>query len=472
MPDEISEFLGEVDAEFAGVDLGDARREARLRQIVQRVAARPDESFPRLVSSIAEREALYRLLNNDAVEWEAIAAPHFAASAARGAEQGLTRVVHDTTDFVFPGDREGMGTVIQSTKGFFAHVALAVSGGEQRIPLGVVGMKPFVRNAPPIDELNERKLEVRKRPRAKKESSRWESLASTTNGLFPEGSDVIHVMDQEADDYTLLAELRQAKLRFVIRGASTRLLERRGGSIGEALETAPAEAFRTVPLSKRDADRSAKNRKAHPPRRERTANLHLRWTRIELKRPQHAQSSVDALELDVVQVFEPDPPAGEEAISWTLLTSERVDDAESAAAIVDHYRARWRIEEYFRALKQGCAVQKRQLESLDAMLCALAIFLPVAWRLLLLRSLGQDETPYPAAAVFDEAELAAVDILLAHHKCKPLRPEPSIRDFMLAVAQVGGHIRNNGEPGWLVLGRGYADVLLAAAVWRAARVKM
>ena len=31
---------------------------------------------------------------------------------------------------------------------------------------------------------------------------------------------------------------------------------------------------------------------------------------------------------------------------------------------------------------------------------------------------------------------------------------------MLAIARLGGHIKNNGEPGWIVLGRGFQDLLL------------
>lgn len=472
MPHEISEYLADIDEEFATVDLGDRRRNARVRSIAARVAASPERSFPKLVTSEAEREALYRLLSNGRVDWMDVLAPHVAATAARGRVQGLTRIVHDTTDFVFSGDRDGMGPVMQDTKGFFGHFALAVSGGEQRIPLGVVGLLPYVRpSGTRKTTLNTRKLKARTTPRAQKESCRWETLAMQTSTHFGD-AEVIHVMDQEADDYVLITELQRAGLRFVVRGTSARLLERGGDSIQDVLDECPGEAFRTVPLSMRPKDRSAKRRQAHPPRSERMARLQVRWVALEIHKPQHAQADVPSAPIHVVQVFEPDPPPGEVAIQWTLLTSEVVTDIASATAVVDHYRARWRIEEYFRALKQGCAVQKRQLESYGAMLSALAIFIPVAWRLLLLRSLGQDETPLPAAAVFDEAEIAAVAILLAHMKCKPLAPEPTMRDLMLAIAQLGGHIRNNGEPGWIVLGRGYEDVLKAAAIWRVARAKM
>ena len=33
------------------------------------------------------------------------------------------------------------------------------------------------------------------------------------------------------------------------------------------------------------------------------------------------------------------------------------------------------------------------------------------------------------------------------------------RDAMLAIAKMGGHITNNGDPGWLVLGRGFDRLL-------------
>ena len=43
-----------------------------------------------------------------------------------------------------------------------------------------------------------------------------------------------------------------------------------------------------------------------------------------------------------------------------------------------------------------------------------------------------------------------------------------MRDALLAVAKLGGHIRNNGEPGWLVLGRGYDELLTLEVGFRLA----
>jgi IS4 transposase len=52
-----------------------------------------------------------------------------------------------------------------------------------------------------------------------------------------------------------------------------------------------------------------------------------------------------------------------------LYTSEPIDTAEQLLTIVDQYRSRWVIEEFFKALKTGCAFEKRQLESYRAPLC-------------------------------------------------------------------------------------------------------
>ena len=46
---------------------------------------------------------------------------------------------------------------------------------------------------------------------------------------------------------------------------------------------------------------------------------------------------------------------------------------------------------------------------------------------------------------------------------------PTARDALLAVARIGGHIKNNGDPGWQVLGRGYDSLLLMELGWRAAQ---
>jgi hypothetical protein len=43
---------------------------------------------------------------------------------------------------------------------------------------------------------------------------------------------------------------------------------------------------------------------------------------------------------------------------------------------------------------------------------------------------------------------------------KPLSYTPSNREVFMALAALGGHLRSNGPPGWIVLGRAYEKLLV------------
>lgn len=140
-----------------------------------------------------------------------------------------------------------------------------------------------------------------------------------------------------------------------------------------------------------------------------------------------------------------------------------IETAEQLLAIVDAYRARWVIEEYFKALKTGCAIEKRQLESYRALTNVLALFIPVAWRLLIARSVARATPKAPARAI-----LTPVQIRLLVHKLKLTVPPDTAEEASYALARLGGHLRRNGHPGWQTLGRGFETLLAMQAGWQAA----
>ncbi len=461
---------GSLIGEFEGAKLGDVRRSKRLLQIVERLAAAPEKSLPNLIPDNGELEAMYSFLSNEAVVWPELMAPHQSATVARCLAAKVVRILHDTTDFVFPGDRIGLGKVMQQTKGFFAHCSLAVGSDPANTPLGLLGMLPYVRTRDRgTKSKNEWKNEARERPRSEKESARWERQAALTHALLPDDVKAIHVMDQEGDDFAIFDELTQAGIPFVIRISSNRQVNGNlSGSLQSELDTLGGEFFRDVRVSARSpAQAAGRGAKIHPARAERVAGLRIRWGELELGKPQHSQAQSRALRLGVVQVFEVDPPPGEARIEWTLITSELLLSAEHAAAIVDHYRARWVIEEYFKALKTGCAIQERQLTTYDALVRFLATCAPIAWHLLLLRSLGRGKDSPPATVIFPREQLIRIGLLLKDKCGRELCAQPTVRDAMLAIAKLGGHIVNNGEPGWIVLARGYQELLAAERAWRA-----
>jgi len=130
--------------------------------------------------------------------------------------------------------------------------------------------------------------------------------------------------------------------------------------------------------------------------------------------------------------------------------------------VVDWYRSRWVIEEYFKALKTGCAYEKRQLETFHALRNALALFAPMAWQLLLLRTEARHRPESPAAVVLSDEQITVLGAVVK----KPLPPNPTARHVMLAVAALGGHLPRNGDPGWLILARGLEKLETLTLGWR------
>ena len=151
--------------------------------------------------------------------------------------------------------------------------------------------------------------------------------------------------------------------------------------------------------------------------------------------------------------------------------TEPIATRQQVEKVVDAYRARWTIEEYFKALKTGCAFEKRQLESFTALRNALALFSVIAWRLLLMRTIARTHPSASASTVATARQLrvlrslAKLDDPRIRHVQLP--QSASAADVLLAVAKLGGHIDQNGPPGWQVLGRGYDSLLLIELGWSA-----
>lgn len=459
MPRHKRPVVADVIAEFEGSALGDARLDRRLVSIAETMAAEPDASFPRAAENDSELEATYRFLSNEGVSAQEIVAPHRRRTVERASAVAQVVVAHDTTEFNFgTSPREDLGRVGRGKSyGFYGHFALAVDADEHRSPLGVIAFEVYARSGGK-GRRGHRALQSD----PSNEFHRWRrglaAAASTLEGMAP-----VHVMDREADSYAFMAELAEQGHRFVIRMAqATRRLADEDASVGEVIAGASALAEREVPLSPRPTSRLPSYRKLYPARRGRMARLHISATRVTLARPASAnQSPARTLCLNVVRAFEPDPPPGQPAVEWRLWTTEPIDTPEQLLAVVDFYRCRWRIEEFFKALKAGCAIERRQLESQHALVNALALLCPIAWRLLLLRTLAHQAEDVPASAVLTKRQLICLRGLLKKKRRPPLPARPTARDAMFGVAAIGGHISNNGDPGWAVLGRGLDKLLTA-----------
>jgi Transposase DNA-binding/Transposase DDE domain len=461
---------GSVVPEYAGAALGDERRTRRLQAIAKRLEDDPRTAFPNSLHSTAELEAFYRLVNNVGFGALDILEPHRQRTLERASKSGAVLVVHDTTAAEFPGrtPRRGLGVTTEGKHGFLAHVALVVSTTEASTPLGVLGLDTFTRTGEKWRETKKTRSRVRDDP--ERESLRWWRSIEGIEKARQDRFEAIHVMDAEADFYELLCRMHSEGTRFVIRvGQQQRTLKdgEHDVSLREAADALKPAAWRRVELTSRQyAARRPRNQlKKHPPREARSAKLAIASTTIEVKQTKYSAIQGSNVRLNLVRIWEPQPPKGAPAVEWLLLTSEPATTRAELIAIVDMYRARWIIEEYFKALKTGCSLEQRQLDSYDALQRMLALFVPIAYRLLLLRGLERQRPGASPSTAFSAVELR---IMRSQDSTREMPPMRTLADAMLYLARMGGHLKNNGPPGWQTLARGYQRLSALCAGWEAA----
>jgi hypothetical protein len=338
--------------EYAEVELGDARRSNRLRQLVEALSIEPARSFPEVLGDGAELEAAYRFLSNSDVTPDAVLSGHHRETAKRCEERKHVVIAHDTTDFAFKGtNRRGLGRLRGTREqGFFAHIALAISADEWREPLGVIAQETWIR------EKGKRKPSREWRHQHEdREPLRWLRSVEAAEHLLP--GRAIHVMDREADLFDLVSKLVEGELRFIIRMHHDRKLADEP-SLLDHLKDCPVRTQRVVEISARVRANFPNARKIHPERDARTATLGIKSTRVEIRRPRNVPASYpEIVRINVISVDEIKPPTGEAPVSWCLCTTESIATVRDLERIVDAYRCRWRVEEYFKALKTGCAIE-------------------------------------------------------------------------------------------------------------------
>jgi hypothetical protein len=477
----VSRAVSKLDASTVGMEfidnkLGDARLSARLQSIVRSVAVAPEKSFPSVLRDEAELEAFYRFINNDRVRPKQIIEPHLRQSFSRVAALSTVIVAHDSSDFAFAGsaDRDGLSQLRKRSQGFSGHFAFAVAP-HQREPLGVLGYSTHFR------QKKAKKLSRRfNHCSPDNESRRWNDLVDDVElkaQIYGVKSKLIHVMDREADSYSLMAILIEQSHRFIIRMTKDRnvISERETSKASQLISTQPVMLTREISLSRRDYARknlaTDKAQKRYPPRPQRIASLSVQAKTVALPATDYVGSDFPkTISVNIVWVEEKNPPEGQEPVLWKLITTEPIATPDDLEAIIDGYRARWRIEEFFKALKTGCAYQERQMESAGSLLNVLAICVPIAACLLRLRDLASDASRL-ASDVFEPCECDALRAMVLAQQHVRLPETLTLDRALRAIARFGGYIKKNERPGWQTLWSGYTEWQAFVGGWRAANAQ-
>lgn len=440
-----------AEQQFGTCDLGDRRRTKRMVKLAAQAAAKPDAATPKQTERWADCKAAYRLFAQDDVTFDAVIAPHCAATRAVGA--GTWLVINDTTEINFGYDRDlpGVGRVgaMPNGRGFYLHTAMLLAAEGQEL-VGLAAQELYVR---PLRKVK-RVSSARRKQLLARETDVWGRVIDRV-GEPPAEARFIHVCDRGADNFDVYCHLLEQRAGWVIRAAQLQRLVRID-QVGEQ----PLEQLLAAQAMVGSYELEVRANKDQPAR---TALLEVRGVRIVVPRPRSGvsryvrQRDVTEIPMWAVEVREVRPPRGVEPLRWVLLTSERADSFAAAWRIIEWYEKRPLIEEFHKCLKTGCRVEARQYQTGERLAPVIGLLSVLAVRLLHLKTIAREQPERPAREVVPAEWLTALPLLI-----KKRSPLKTAREFFRALAGLGGFLgrKGDGEPGWQTVWGGLETLLL------------
>lgn len=420
------------------------------------IASAPSMSLPKQAPDWADPKGASRLLNNELVTPESIQAVRRAHVLEACGAHRVVLCVQDTTDLDFTSRRAaaGLGPIGNGGgRGLLQHSALAVTT-EGAVP-GVLDQRTVIRTE---SHTGESRTALAGRWR---ESRLW-SEAVERIGHPPPGCRFLVVTDRAGDCFETMETCPRMDAGFLIRAVRNRNVGDHSATLRTWARALPARTTMTVPVSRQARPRGEVVKSA------RGAEVSIRFGSVLLDPPLRSHSK--ARRAWIVSAREARPPDGDqiEPVDWLLLCSEPVGDEDAARRMLRWYSRRWLIEEWHRALKEGCRMEASQLQSAQAIARLAAVLGVVAVRLLQLRDLagdalrtGHPEADHPAALRAAVPALL-IKVVALHRGQDPAMVTP--RQFWRAVARKGGFIgrKSDGRPGWKTIWSGWYDYLRMA----------
>jgi len=393
------------------------------------MVAGKDVCLRRLSKGDRAREVRFnRFLGNAKVTTERII-ESWSEGTVVAAEGRHVLAIQDTSEINFTTTakrRRGLGeTAKGNVHGLLLHPMLAVDA-DNGTCLGLVGGQVWTRKG-------RRTVPHDLREPSDKESQRWIATALATKPLLAGAAMVTALGDRESDIFALYASAAEQHFHVIARSMHDRKLADDSGLYvtGEAMAVVDQRAI-VLP--------------ARAQRAERVAPLELRFSTVNLARPQNKflRHLPESLPLTLVDVREVDPQAGTEPLHWRLLTTHPVANAEQAWRIVDWYKQRWLIEQFFRVLKtQGFRLEDSQLATADRLLKLVAIAAKAAVITIQLLQARDGRGQQPIHLAFNANEVAALtalnrDIEAKSKRLKNPHPSDSLAWAAWIIGRLGG----------------------------------
>jgi hypothetical protein len=293
----------------------------------------------------------------------------------------------------------------------------------------------------------------RSRATAEKESQRWIDGTLRAGEILAAANSITGVSDRESDIYEHFAS-RPANMHLIVRACQNRTIETGNGD-PPGLLFCYSDDLKPHGVVKAEIP-------AAPGRKARVAELAVRFSRVVLCKPRHARGSrlPATIALTLVDVREISQPQEGEAIHWRLLTTHEVTSLGRACRIIELYRLRWIIEEFFHTLKTaGFDIEAADIGDPEVMIKFVTAATVAAVTVMQLVKARDGTTGQSLAEGFDPADqsiLEAVSERLEGKTARQKNPHPkgSLGFASWVMARLGGWTGYYGKPGPKVMRRG------------------
>lgn len=406
------------------------------------LVARPGSCIRQLAQRSRAREIQFtRFLRNDAVTAEEIAATAAERTAVRARGHDVV-VVQDTSELSLGGQRakaNGYGPIGKggALRGLLLHVALAVDAGNGGV-IGLVDAKVWNRTGGKVKHRRARKTK-------QKESQRWLDSTRRAAEVLPEAASITVASDRESDIYEHFA-FRPQTTHLIVRACQNRRIE--------TDEEEQIDLLFSHIDNLPEQGRLKANIPAAPGRKARSSELAIRFSRVTLRKPLHGAAGLpDTVTLTVVDVRETSTLEAGKPIHWRLLTTHPVTNIADARRIVDLYRMRWVVEEYFHTQKTGgFDIEAADISDPTAMIRFAAAVAVAAVSVMQLVKARDGTTGQNLLEAFEPADQSILEAISAKLEGKTERqknahPQGSLAFAAWVIARLGGWDGYYGKPG-------------------------
>ena len=402
--------------EFGSAPLEDKRLSERLVSIATAKANTPGASIGEVLEGDkAAIKGYYRMIekpdtSDSAITMENILAPHRKQTIRRMQGQRTVLCIQDTStlNYTHLEDCEGLDEITGSNqtgvvpKGLFLHSTFVAD--PNGLPLGILKS----RTVSPAKKSKADKRLPRDIPVEEKKTFTWiehhRDMVEVAKHM--PNTRLIDVCDREGDFFELFDEQRRnPRVELLVRASHDRRLAPARKLFSE-IRALPVQNVIDLYVPRKSARPKKSRQKASPARKERDAELEIRYMPFKIKSPDHGLlTDKEPVDLWIVHALEKNPPEGNKAIEWFILTTIKINNTTDAEECLRWYSKRWQIEEWHRVLKSGCRIEKLGHKTADRLRRAIAINLVIAWRIMLIKQMYRQTPDLPAQVLFTDTEI-------------------------------------------------------------------